>query len=171
MNSIIKRNSLNDKPKVRQITQLAANLYGDSTSTIISTDSGVSSENNHISYSNESISKSPTNQTTVDESESDSQDTHKIHETVDESKRSSLKQTNSVLSTTSSQFSSSSSSHEPNNMSYSSSFNSNSSGSRYTSKSNSLSKRHKNENTLNEIENETCDAGGDDEFGNGCEAK
>ena len=73
MNSIIKRNSLNDKPKTNLPTQnqlsqqqqsannhLITNLCGDSTSTILSTDSGVSSTScNHISYSDESISKSP----------------------------------------------------------------------------------------------------------------
>ena len=74
MNSIIKRNSLNDKSKTSLPTQnqlsqqqqqpannhLIANLCGDSTSTILSTDSGVSSTScNHISYSDESISKSP----------------------------------------------------------------------------------------------------------------
>ena len=41
-----------------------ATLCGDSTSTILSTDSGVSStscENNHSGYSDESLSKSPAN--------------------------------------------------------------------------------------------------------------
>lgn len=160
MNSIIKRNSLNEKPKIspNKSHHLTTNLCGDSTSTILSTDSGVSStscENNHISYSDESISKSPSNAITFEANrENNAQQDKSIEEQNEESlKRSSLKPTNSVLSTTSSTFSSSSSSHEP-NMSYSSSFNSTLSSSRFASKTNSLSKKNANKNALNEMENE-----------------
>lgn len=166
MNSIIKRNSLNDKSSNKgggnvsgRKQELATNLCGDSTSTILSTDSGVS-ENNHISYSDESISKSPSNGITfIENNKSREKQLNSEHIHNDQmTKKSSLKQTNSVLSTTSSNFSTSShsSQNETPNMSYSSSFNSTSSSSaRFPSKSNSLNKKYINENTLNEMENES----------------
>lgn len=150
MNSIIKRNSLNDKSNSQMLTaqieqqqqqqqqpdqynqNQLINLCGDSTSTIMSTDSGVSSascENNHASgYSDESISKSPLLLLPV-------QTSVITDDLKQQTKSSSLKATNSVLSTTStistaSSSSSSSSSNEPTNISYSSSFNSTGSSAR-----------------------------------------
>jgi len=171
MNSIIKRNSLNDKPKTNLPTQnqlsqqqqsannhLITNLCGDSTSTILSTDSGVSSTScNHISYSDESISKSPPKSMFTDGRNllNNGKQFEQVEELCEPNKTCTLKPTNSVLSTTSSTFSSSSSSQEP-NMSYSSSFNSTSSSSRFASKSNSLNKsKIINQDILNEMENES----------------
>ena len=141
MNSILKRNSLNDKtPQHQPPGQLVPNLYGDSTSTILSTDSGLSStscDNNHISFSSESISKSPIKQLEEAVLQQGSRDHRQDcclddilegQQDVQACKNSSLRPTNSVLSTASSTFSSSSS-QEPNNMSYSSSFNSTSTNS------------------------------------------
>lgn len=58
---IAKRNSLNDRPgsmKPSLINQTRFNFFADSTSTILSTDSGVSNcDNNQISFSQESITK------------------------------------------------------------------------------------------------------------------
>lgn len=164
MNSIIKRNSLNNESKASnnevntfkqqhqqqpvqaneqqyQQNQLI-NLCGDSTSTIISTDSGVSETTNHV-VSDESLSKSPmlmmsmqaANITPIEEHPKPNQQQQLPN------KASSLKATNSVLSTTStistassssssSSSSTSSSSNEPTNISYSSSFNSTSSSAR-----------------------------------------
>lgn len=58
---IAKRNSLNDRPgslKPSLMNQTKVNFFADSTSTILSTDSGVSNcDNNQISFSQESITK------------------------------------------------------------------------------------------------------------------
>ena len=104
MNSLIKRNSLNDRTRtnndgsgqmrVNQTCYLPrANKCGESTSTLMSTDSGVSCEH-PVSYSDESISRSPVC------AESNSDELRK--------KSSSLKITNSISSTTSTSSSSSS---------------------------------------------------------------
>ena len=122
------------------------NLCGDSTSTIMSTDSGVSSascENNHASgYSDESISKSPLLLLPVVGSQQAAEETTAAKQPAGK-QGTSLKATNSVLSTTStisstSSSSSSSSSNEPTNISYSSSFNSTGSSTRMDKFSKSL---------------------------------
>ena len=166
MNQIIKRNSLNDSTKSASKPSCSnqpvqqqpndqlqlnteqpynpnqlINLCGDSTSTIMSTDSGVSSascENNHASgYSDESISKSPLLLLPVVGSQQSAEDANK----QPAKQGTTLKATNSVLSTTStisSASSSSSSSNEPTNISYSSSFNSTGSSTRLSKFSKSL---------------------------------
>jgi hypothetical protein len=198
MNQIIKRNSFNDsktssQPKQqqqqiqdnnqqqqqkeqeqqKQDNQLI-NLCGDSTSTIMSSDSGVSSnscENNNANsaFSDEYISKSPLLLLPVSSSSSSSSGgTDEEHKNNNKQPKgaSSLKATNSVLSTTStisSSSSSSSSSNEPTNISYSSSFNSTGSSSTRIDKFNknlihnnkfSMIKTNNNNNILNDDDEE-----------------
>jgi len=196
MNQIIKRNSFNDsktnsQPKQQQQQQQIQennqqqeqeqqkqdnqliNLCGDSTSTIMSSDSGVSSnscENNNANsaFSDEYISKSPLLLLPVSSSSSSSSSSGGTDEEHNKQPKgaSSLKATNSVLSTTStisSSSSSSSSSNEPTNISYSSSFNSTGSSSTRIDKFNknlihnnkfSMIKTNNNNNILNDDDEE-----------------